>query len=193
MKPFDFAILAATALAVAAAPAAAQVQGYQGVKFVEAVKKRDGNTAEQLLLENPRGLINAKDDQGNTALIVSLARSDDTYTSYLLNKGADPNLQGKGGDTPLIVAARTGFSQGVEWLLSVGAKVNGTNKMGETPLIVAVVQRQTPIVRQLLAAGADPDKRDTAQGYSAREYAQRDPRARDILQMIDAKKPAAKK
>jgi ankyrin repeat protein len=63
--------------------------------------------------------------------------------------------------------------------------------MGETPLITAVVQRQTPIVKMLLAAGANPDKTDTAAGYSARDYAQRDNRARDILQLIEAKKPKA--
>jgi ankyrin repeat protein len=60
--------------------------------------------------------------------------------------------------------------------------------MGETALTAAVVQRQRSAVRLLLEAGADPDKSDAA-GYSAREYAQRDPRARDILTMIEAKKP----
>ena len=60
----------------------------------------------------------------------------------------------------------------------MGAKVDGANRMGETPLIVAVQQRQTPIVRRLLAAGANPDKTDNAAGYSARDYAQRDNRAR---------------
>ena len=52
--------------------------------------------------------------------------------------------------------------------------------MGETPLIVAVQQRQPPIVKLLLAAGADPDKTDSAAGYSARDYAKRDSRAREI-------------
>ena len=63
--------------------------------------------------------------------------------------------------------------------------------MGETALITAVQQRQTPIVRLLLNAGADPDKADHAAGYSARDYAQRDNRARDILQLIQAKRPKA--
>ena len=50
-------------------------------------------------------------------------------------------------------------------------------------------QRQIPVIRLLLAAGADPDKTDTAQGFSARDYAQRDTRSREILQLINAKKP----
>ena len=61
--------------------------------------------------------------------------------------------------------------------------------MGETALILAVQQHQIAIARALLAAGANPDKTDNAAGYSARDYARRDNRARDILKMIEATKP----
>jgi ankyrin repeat protein len=61
--------------------------------------------------------------------------------------------------------------------------------MGETPLIIAVQQRDLQIVRQLLDAGANPDRSDAAAGYSARDYAVRDTRARDILKLIEDKKP----
>ena len=54
--------------------------------------------------------------------------------------------------------------------------------MGETALIVAVQQRQPPVVKLLLEAGANPDKADHAAGYSARDYAKRDTRSREILQ-----------
>jgi ankyrin repeat protein len=89
----------------------------------------------------------------------------------------------------LIAAARVGFEDAVEWLLSLGAKVDAPNRMGETPLIIAVQQRQPQIVRVLLNAGADPDKPDAAAGYSARDYAKRDNRSRQILDLIEAKKP----
>ena len=193
MKPSNFAILSAVCIAFISSPAAAQLVQDKGADFIQAVKDRDGSTAEQLLGDNPKLLVNTRGVDGNTALLIAVARSDETYTGYLLNKGADPNLAGKGGDTPLIVASRFGFEQGVEWLLQMGAKVDSTNKMGETALITAVVQRQKPVVRLLLDAGANPDKTDTAQGFSARQYAERDPRARDILNMIEAKKPSPKK
>jgi uncharacterized protein len=191
VKKFSFAMLTAAALAALPAPAAAQLGGFQGQDFVNAVKSRDGNKATQLLTDNPGGLVNARDGDGNTALLIALARRDTDWTGFLLNKGADPNLAGKGGDTPLIVAARLGFDDAVGWLIDMGAKVDGANRMGETPLIVAVQQRQSAVVRLLLAAGADPDKTDNAAGYSARDYAQRDTRNREILQLIDAKKPKA--
>jgi ankyrin repeat protein len=191
VKAFRIAILTAAAFAAFAAPAVAQLgPGYESLEFIDAVKKSDGDKATQLLNAKPAStLVNARDGDGNTALIIAVARKDPDWTGFLLNKGADPNLGGKGGDTPLIVASRFGFEEAVEWLLSLGAKVDGTNKMGETPLIAAVQQRQTPVVRLLLNAGANPDKTDTAAGYSARDYAQRDGRSREILQLIQSKKP----
>ena len=189
MKSFAFAI-AAGALGCAAAPASAQ-SGFDGVQFVDAVKKKDGAKIMELVRRNGRGMANAKDAQGNTALIVAITDRNEDYTAFLLNQGADPNLAGKGGDTPLIAAARVGYQDAVEWLLGQGAKVDGTNRMGETALIVAVQQRQGPLVGLLLAAGANPDKADSAAGLSARDYAARDTRSRVILQAIEAKKPKA--
>lgn len=190
MKQFSFVILAVAALG-ASSPAAGQTLTSAGYDFLDAVKKSDGGKATNLLDTHPNGLINSKDNDGNTALIIALNRSDEQWAGFLLNKGADPNLGGKGGDTPLIVASRVGFEQAVEWLIGVGAKVDGTNKMGETPLIVAVQQHQIPVVRVLLSQGADPDRTDHAAGYSARDYATRDLRARDILKMIQDKRPKA--
>jgi len=189
VKQLGFAFLLASA--AIAAPAFAQSLGNDGYQFTEAVKSRDGNKATELLNAHPRTFVDTKDGDGNTGLIIALNRSDEQWAGFLLDKGADPNLSGKGGDTPLIVASRVGFEQAVEWLLGLGAKVDGTNHQGETPLIVAVQQHQAPIVRLLLNEGADPDKADHAAGYSARDYAARDSRARDILRMINDKKPKA--
>ena len=189
MKQFGFAFLAAAA--VITSPAIGQALTTKSYDFIKAVKDSNGDKAIQVLETEPKGIVNTKDDDGNTGLIIAINRSDEQWTGFLLNKGADPNLPGKGGDTPLIGASRVGFEEAVEWLLGLGAKVDGTNKMGETALIVAVQQRQPRIVKVLLDAGANPDKTDNAAGLSARDYATRDPRARDILKLIDEKKPKA--
>ena len=73
-------------------------------------------------------------------------------------------------------------------MLQLGAKVDAANRMGETPLIVAVQQRQLDAVKLLLAKGANPDKTDTAAGYSARDYAKRDTRNREILRRSKRRK-----
>jgi ankyrin repeat protein len=186
VKQLAFVLVVAGALA--ASPAAAQM-GTPGNDFVEAVKKSDGDKAISLLSTHPKGIVDTRDGEGNTALIIAINRGDESWTGYLLNNGADVNLSGKGGDTPLIAASRVGFAQAVQWLVAMGAKVDATNRMGETPLIIAVQQREVPIVRMLLDAGANPDRSDAAAGYSARDYATRDSRARDILKLIDDKKP----
>jgi ankyrin repeat protein len=187
VKQLGFAFFIATSLL--ATPAAAQGLTTAGYDFVEAVKKSDGDKAIEALTGHPKGIVDTKDGEGNTGLIIAISRSDESWTGFLLNKGADPNLAGKNGDTPLIAASRVGFGNAIEWLLGLGARVNAPNRMGETPLIIAVQQREAPIVKLLLSAGADPDKTDHAAGYSARDYATRDPRAREILKLIEDKKP----
>jgi uncharacterized protein len=174
-----------------AGPAAAQSLTTPGQEFVAAVKKSDGDKAFEVLSTHLSGIVDTKDNDGNTGLIIAISRSDEQWTAFLLQKGADPNLGGKGGNTPLIAASRVGFEQAAEWLIGLGAKVDTPNKMGETPLIVAVQQRNPSIVRLLLSHGANPDKTDSAAGYSARDYAARDAHARDILKMIEDKKPKA--
>jgi ankyrin repeat protein len=189
MKRLQFAIIAG-ALAFVSTPVLAQVAGgYDGVQFVEAVHKKDGDKIMEFIRGHGKGIVNSRDPGGNTALIVAISDRNDDYVAFLLNQGADPNLAGKGGDTPLIAAARIGSEDAAEWLVGQGAKVDGTNKMGETALIIAVQQRNLPMAKMLLSNGANPDKTDNAAGLSARNYAERDGRSRDILQLM--KKPAA--
>jgi ankyrin repeat protein len=181
--------LVGAGLAILSTPVVAQM-GSDGYQFLEAVKKDDGPTGARLVESHPT-IINAKDSKGDTALIIAIARSDPKWTAYLLNSGADPNLPGAGGDTPLIAAARVGFEDAADWLLDMRAKVDAANRMGETPLIVAVQKRDRIMVKRLLEAGADPDRTDSAAGYSARDYANRDSRSRDIQKLISDKKPKA--
>ncbi len=190
MRLFNFAVVATLCLALMPAPAFADANGLNGLQFVDAVRKNDSAKARQLLDANVPGMVDARGSDGDTALIVAINRRDEQWTGFLLLQKADPNLPGKNGDTPLIAAARIGFDQAAEWLMETGARIDAANRMGETPLIVAVQQHQSQIARALIQAGADPDKQDSAQGYSARDYAKRDPRARDILQMINNKRPA---
>ena len=182
---------AALVCGLLAAPVAAQIENF-GEVFVKAVRDRDSNRAIEMLRDRGESIVNARDIKGETALIIAISRRDPSWTGFLLQEGADPNLAARSGETPLIAAARVGFLDAAEWLIDMGAKVDGHNRMGETPLIVAVQQRQIPMIRYLLEKGANPDKTDSAAGYSARDYAKRDNRGGDILRLIDAKtkKPA---
>lgn len=182
-------MLAFTAAAIAV-PVAAQSGAYDGELFVKAI--RDGNNSEAIkMLQQKRTLVNARDLSGKTPLIAAIENRDSVWAGYLLNEGADPNLALSNGDTPLMTAARMGVQEPTQWLISVGAKVDATNRKGETALIIAVQQRNLPVVRILLEAGADPDHSDSVAGYSARDYAKRDNRTPELLKAIEAKKPAS--
>ena len=183
----------AAALTLVAAPAMANAQngrGFEAYAFVKAVAEQDNVKALELIRTNPT-LINARGDNGKTALLVAVEGEDREWIGYLLTQGADPNLTSADGDRPLIAAAREGYEEAADWLMQKGARVDAPNKRGETPLIVAVQRKQLAMVKFLLSKGADPDKSDSFAGYSARDYAKQDTRSRDILKAIEAKKPSA--
>ncbi|HEY7005162.1 MAG TPA: ankyrin repeat domain-containing protein [Sphingomicrobium sp.] len=181
---------AAFGIAMMSTAALAQYYGTDGEQFVAAVQKRDGDKATELVSNHPT-IVDTKDGNGDTGLIITIRASDRDWTGFLLNKGADPNSHGANGDTPLIAAAKVGFDDAAGWLMTMGADVDEPNRSGETALIIAVQQRDTRFVKLLLEHGANPDKTDNVAGYSARDYANRDPRARDIQKLINDKKPKA--
>lgn len=164
---FAIAALAAFSLAV---PAAAQLYS-EGYQFLQAVKDRDGEKATEMLNTPGSTVVNARDlSSGETGLHYTVQRRDLTWTRWLLQEGANPNIADSTGRTPLAHAAQLNFLQGVEALVAGGARVDITNQTGETPLINAVHARNVELVEVLLRAGADPDRADNT-GRSARDYA----------------------
>jgi len=153
------------------APVAAQNYS-DGYKFLEAVDEKDYSEAEKLLGKPGSTLINSRDiSNGRTGLHITVERRDVSWLSYLLTKGANPNIADNRGVTPLMLASQRGFFEGVETLIAGRARVDEPNEAGETPLITAVHRRDTQMMRVLLKAGADPDRSDNS-GRSARDYAQ---------------------
>ncbi|MBK6707176.1 MAG: ankyrin repeat domain-containing protein [Sphingomonadales bacterium] len=177
-------LLGAIAAALISQPVLAQFS--DSYNFLKAVDERDGAEAEKYLNEPGSVIVNTKRDQtGETALHIVVARKDDTWLNYLLLKGANPNLADRKGVTPLMLATQMGFVEGAARLIKNKASVDGTNRSGETPLIRAVQLRNAEMVRLLLKSGANPDKRDALAGLSAREYAAQDGRNSAILGIIE--------
>jgi len=163
------AIFVAAAAALAATPAAAQFN--DGYNFLKAVKDRDGTEATKFLDKPGSTLVNTSDQTtGETALNIVVRRRDETWTRFLLQRGANPNKADKRGATPLSIAAGLGFAEGVELLLKSGANVDAPDSSGETPLISAVHRRDIGMIRLLLKNGANADRPDNS-GRSARDYA----------------------
>lgn len=186
------AFLSLLLLMLAAAPASAQFS--DSYNFLKAVKDRDGAKATDLLGKGGPNLIDTPDySSGERALHMVAKDRDLAWLGFLVQKGARIDLKDRDGNTPLIDAVRSGFVEGVRILIAKGAQINASNNLGETPLIVAVQKRDVAMTRLLLTEGADPAKRDTATGMSARDYAVRDGRSDALIRLMDEIKPAPKK
>ncbi|MEO8619236.1 MAG: ankyrin repeat domain-containing protein [Sphingomicrobium sp.] len=185
--------MAALGIGMAAVPVAGQIVGNDGLEFLKALKEDAGSKAYAIADRNGTNILNQRGTDGDAPLHIVVRKRNGNWIGFLLSKGADPNVAGSDGDTPLILAVRAGYMEGVTRLIGSQADVNRVNKRGESPLIVAVNQRQPQIAKLLLERGADPDKRDYAAGYSAREYAKRDNRMPELLRLIETvKRPTAK-
>ncbi|WP_137862842.1 MULTISPECIES: ankyrin repeat domain-containing protein [unclassified Sphingomonas] len=175
----------AALLMLAAVPASAQ-QFSDSYNFLQAIRETDGAKVNKYLENKALRIVNTKDrSTGEGALHIVVKRSDSTYLRVLLQQDdINPNLQDGRGNTPLIIAAERGWGEGVGILLKYGANVNTANASGETPLIRAVQVHDIEVVRQLLTAGANPDRTDNVTGKSARDYARDETRYPQIAKLL---------
>lgn len=176
--PFAAGILAM------ATPALAQFS--DSYKFLDAVRKKNGQEVTDMLNQPGSTIVNTRDvSSGQTALHIVTARRDLTWMTFLVAKGANVNARDARGVTPLVLATSLGFEEGVQLLVDRKARVDEANAAGETPLISAVHRKHIALMRILLKAGADPDRADNS-GRSARDYALLDGRDSPLLAEIEA-------
>jgi Carboxypeptidase regulatory-like domain/Ankyrin repeats (3 copies) len=104
--------------------------------------------------------VNAKDNGGQTVLMMLGETITEEIVWDLLNAGAKVNQRDNDGDTPLISAASSNNLVVVKTLLDAGAKVNAANNEGRTALMMAADAGLVNNLRTLLMAGAQIDARD---------------------------------
>ena len=134
------------------------------------------------LLESDRSLLDARNDLGQSALILAKYHRQQAAVDWLLARNPDLTLHeacaagvaavvkdiigargsklidshASDGFTPLSLACFFGHAEIAEYLVNQGANVNlsATNPMRVAPLHAAVAARQPAIVRMLVKAGA---------------------------------------
>jgi ankyrin repeat protein len=107
---------------------------------------------EDMPQSGARADVNARDEQGLTALHVAAGRGDAAGVRALLAAGADPlALDSAIGASPLHHAAQSGSVEVMRLLLEAGAPVDlQAPTQGMTPLMVAVWHRRPAVVAFLL-------------------------------------------
>ncbi|ERI50429.1 hypothetical protein N878_08785 [Pseudomonas sp. EGD-AK9] len=102
-------------------------------------------------------VIDAQDEQGNSALLLATAGNRIEVARVLVEAGADVNLQNARQDSAYLLAGASGYLQILELTLAHGADLRSTNRFGGTALIPACERGHVETVRRLIAAGVDVD------------------------------------
>jgi ankyrin repeat protein len=114
----------------------------------------DLERVKRLLAENPE-LINSRNSYSRFPLEMAAQTGQVDVVKFLLEKGADVNLN-RGGATALHMAAiYGGKTEVISLLLEAGADINARTGNGDTPLNLAVMGKQKEIAELLLANGGE--------------------------------------
>ena len=131
----------------------------------KAAYKGDLKKVKEIIDRDPNE-INVQDGQGFTPLHLASGKGHIEIVEFLLNHGADIELEIFIGDTPLLVAARYaryGQYETIKTLLEHGAKVNHKDKHGRAALHDAAMYSGKEVMNLLISYGADVNARDEHQ------------------------------
>lgn len=114
--------------------------------------------------------LDAKSQNGTTALHIASDRGLIDSCVYLLDAGANPNITTCIGDTPLLLAAKFGSTYLINLFCSSGVNINHQNKYKRTALIESIINDKMTVAFILISNGCDINVCDTF-GCSAIMYA----------------------
>jgi hypothetical protein len=131
---------------------------------------RFGSVAEmEKLMMADVNIINAKDENGFTPLILAAYRNNEKVVNFLAPKVSTIDHSCMSG-TALTAASYKGLTSVVAVLLQNNANPNIADNQGSTPLIYATLSKNEAIINLLLKHGASKSHKDD-RGNSALQYA----------------------
>jgi len=98
--------------------------------------------------------VNARKEDGWSALHFAVERDEMELAQLLLDNGADPNIRKNDDGTPLHAAVRQGRLEMARLLIAKGADVNARKKDGWTPLRFARTGKHEAVEQFLVEHGA---------------------------------------
>jgi serine/threonine-protein phosphatase 6 regulatory ankyrin repeat subunit B len=128
--------------------------------------------------------INARDNDGDTALFYALTKQQTAAMELLITRGANVNTKGQSGNNLLHIAVVMNDYKSALLLLRAGAEVDLANDKGETPLMQAVAVGIDDLARLFIEYGADIDAKDD-DGDSVLFYAASQGQAKTVKMLIE--------
>jgi ankyrin repeat protein len=125
----------------------------------DAAMNGDLSRLRELLKQDP-GLVNARDDDGDTPLHVAAMYGQTEAIELLGELGADFNARNNYGSTPLHRAAAYGQTEAAKLLGELGAELEARDNKGQTPLHRAAACGETEMAKLLMELGADLEAKD---------------------------------
>jgi ankyrin repeat protein len=144
------------------------VWSQEPLNIFDVARKGTVEQAKTLLESNPK-ILNAKNEEGYTPLILAAYHSNNEVAKFLIENGSDTNGTSSMG-TPLMAAVVKGNAEIVKILLDKKADPNIADANGTTALIYATMFKNYDITTQLIKARANPEFKDN-RGNSAMDYA----------------------
>lgn len=148
------------------------VTGIANVELARSAEKGRIEQVSQLLKEGID--VNARLNDGSTALHWAVLRDQMESFTILMDAGADPLVLNRNGVSPLFLAVQNGNEKIAARLLDAGADPNTLSESGETILMTAAHTGKPEVINLLLGNGAlvdarDPDFQQTALMIAVRE------------------------
>ncbi|MFO0110279.1 MAG: ankyrin repeat domain-containing protein [Alphaproteobacteria bacterium] len=139
-------------------------------EFFELAEKDTTTDAQLTELVKQGVCLEARDNNGFTALILAAIYGHTDTARALLTAGAEIEARDVWGNTALMRAANKGRTATLQVLLAAGAESEARDNDGYTPLHRAARNGRTATARALLAAGAESEARDN-DGFTALHWA----------------------
>jgi uncharacterized protein len=171
--------IAGALLLAAASILSVRAEAGSGGALFDAVRNDD--SAAVATLVSQRVDVNAREEDGATALAWAATRCNIGIATLLLNAGAKPNLTNEQGIGPLYLAMTNGSTALAQLLLEKGADPNVAREDGETALMTATRMGQTDVMKLLIDRGADVNAREKKFGQTALMWAAGRPAAVRLL------------
>ncbi|XP_017768310.1 PREDICTED: kinase D-interacting substrate of 220 kDa isoform X3 [Nicrophorus vespilloides] len=109
----------------------------------------------QQFLESKDTIVDDRDENGGTALILAASKGKSSFVRELLAHGADPNAEDSDNWSALLCASKEGYVDICLQLIEQHAEIEHRDMGGWTPLMWATYKGRTEVVKVLLEYKAD--------------------------------------